>query len=286
MSGGQREAGREGTAGREATRVGSSRNGSGQRVEGPRPGGPYRPAGVGLVLVQGRLEGRDARRDRGVPLVRAHELQGHPEHPAGPGEGHHREVRRQLERLHLDRPDDLPGNGVEGRARPHAVHRGRAHGRLPLRPRRLRVRAHRDHLGAAGRRERPRAAARYRSDRRRLQGASVPPPDHRLVVGPADDDPRGPVRPLSPLLRPVQRDHRGRRRRRHRRCAEAGDGAVRQHRPGLAPGAGAAGGARAAGRAPGGAAQGRHHRLLEGGVSRPGVCRRGVLPACWSPTRC
>ena len=71
------------------------------------PGGAHRAAGVGLVLVQGRLEGRTARADRRVALGRAHELQGHDQHPARPGEGHHRAVRRQLERLHLDRSDDL-----------------------------------------------------------------------------------------------------------------------------------------------------------------------------------
>ena len=70
--------------------------------------------------------------DRRVALGRAHELQGHDQHPARPGEGHHRAVRRQLERLHLDRPDDLPRNRDARRARPHAVHRGRAHGQRPL----------------------------------------------------------------------------------------------------------------------------------------------------------
>ena len=90
-----------------------------------------------------------------------------------------------LERLHLDRSDDVPRNRLEGRARSHAVHRGRAHGRLSLRSRRLRVGAHRDHLRAAGRRERSRAAARHRSDRRRVQGPSVSPSDDRLADGSA-----------------------------------------------------------------------------------------------------
>ena len=59
---------------------------------------------------------------------RAHELQGHDQHPARSGEGHHRAVRRQLERLHLDRSDDVSRDGDARRARSHAVHRVRADG--------------------------------------------------------------------------------------------------------------------------------------------------------------
>ena len=60
---------------------------------------------------------------------------------------------------------------------------------------------------------------------------------------------------------------------------------VEKHFGGIASGIGAgarqAKRARAAGRAPGRASQARHHRVLEGGVSRAGVRRRGVL----SPAR-
>ena len=38
-------------------------------------------------------------------------------------------------------------------------------------------------------------------DRHRVQGAPVPPSDHRLAARPADDDARRPVRPLPALLR-------------------------------------------------------------------------------------
>ena len=50
------------------------------------------------------------------------------------------------------------------------------------RSRRLRVGAHGHHLGAAGRRERSRSAARSGADRDRVQGASVPASDDRLAV--------------------------------------------------------------------------------------------------------
>ena len=55
-------------------------------------------------------------------------FKGTDEHPARPGQGHHRAVRRQLERVHVDRSDHLSGDGDPRRARPHAVHRGRADG--------------------------------------------------------------------------------------------------------------------------------------------------------------
>ena len=123
-----------------------------QRPDRPRPGGAHRAAGLGVVLVQGRLARRGAGRHRRLALGRAHELQGHDQHPARPGQGHHRAVRRQLERLHLARSDDLPRDRHHRRPRPDAVHRGRTDGQLPLRPGRLRVGADGDHLGAAGRR--------------------------------------------------------------------------------------------------------------------------------------
>ena len=62
----------------------------------------------------------------------------------------------------------------------------------------------------------------------RVQGASVSPPDDRLADGSADDDARRSVRPLSALLRAVERDAGDRRRRRHRRGAEEGREAVRR----------------------------------------------------------
>ena len=95
---------------------------------------------------------------------------------------------------------------TQRRARPDAVHRGRADGELPLPSGRLRVGAHGHHLGAAGRRERSRSAARSGADRDGVQGASLPPPDDRLAVGSADDDARRSVRLLPPLLRAQQRD--------------------------------------------------------------------------------
>ena len=153
-----------------------------QRPQGARPGGPHRAAGVGLVLVQGRLEGRRPRPDRRLALGRAHELQGDAQHPARPGQGHHRAVRRHLERLHLDRSDHVSRNRVARRARSHAVHRSRAHERVPLRTGGLRVGAHRHHLGAEGRRERSRAAARHRADGGRLPRASLSASDDRLAA--------------------------------------------------------------------------------------------------------
>ena len=68
-----------------------------------------------------------------------------------------------------------------------------------------------------------------------VQGASLPSSDNRLAVGSADDDARGPVWPLSPLLRAVQRDARHRRRRRHRRDAQEGRAAFRRNSPGASP---------------------------------------------------
>ena len=52
---------------------------------------------------------------------------------------------------------------------------------LPLSPRRLRVGADGDHLGAAGRRERSRSAARPGADGDGVQGASIPASDDRLA---------------------------------------------------------------------------------------------------------
>ena len=106
---------------------------------------------------------------------------------------------------------------------------------LPLRSGGLRIRAHGDHLGAAGRRERSRAAARYRGHRHGVQGASVSPSDDRLAAGSADDDARRSLRALSALLRAVERHAGDRRRRRHRRGAEEGREAVRRHCAGAAP---------------------------------------------------
>ena len=57
-----------------------------------------------------------------------------------------------------------------------------------LRPGRMRVRAHRHHLRAAGRRERSRAAARFRGHGDRVQGASLPPSDDRLARRSAVDE--------------------------------------------------------------------------------------------------
>ena len=107
--------------------------------------------------------------------------------------GHHRGVRRQLERLHLDRPDHLPRDRHPRRARPHALHRGRADGERPLRPRGLRVGADGDHLGTGGRRERSRSAARDGGDCGGVQGAPVRPPDDRVAGRPATDDARRPA---------------------------------------------------------------------------------------------
>ena len=115
-----------------------------------------------------------------VSLGRAHELQGDDQHSPRQGEGHHRAVRRQLERLHVDRSDDVPRNCLARRARPHALHRSGADGERPLSSRRLRVRAHGHPLGARGRRERPGTGARHRGHRGGLQGARLPPPDHRV----------------------------------------------------------------------------------------------------------
>ena len=178
------------------------------------------------------LEGRTPGPDRRVALGRAHELQGHDQHPARSGERDHRAVRRQLERLHLDRSDDVSRDGDARRARSHAVHRIRADGELPLPSGRLRVGAHGDHLRAAGRRERSRSAARSGADRDGVQGASVPASDDRLAVGSADDDARRSVRLLPPLLRPEQRDAGDRRRRRYRRRAAPRRALLRRHRAG------------------------------------------------------
>ena len=89
-------------------------------------------------------------------------------------------------------------------------------------PRRRRVGADGDHLGAAGRRERSRAVARHRSHRGRLQGARLPSPHHRLAERPADDDARRPVWALPHLVCPQQRHAGHRRRRGCRRRAAAG----------------------------------------------------------------
>ena len=164
-------------------------------------GGAHRAAGVGLVLVQSRFERRGDRPHRRVALGRAHELQGHDQHPPRPGERHHRKIRRQLERLYVDRSDHLHGDGVDGRPRSHAVHRSRADGQLHLRSRRLRIGAHGHHFRAAGRRERSRHAARAGSHRGGLQGASVSASDDRLAFRSADDDARRSVSVLPPQLR-------------------------------------------------------------------------------------
>ena len=55
-------------------------------------------------------------------------FKGTKQHPARPGQGDHRAVRRQLERLHVDRSDHLSRDRDARRARSHAVHRSRAYG--------------------------------------------------------------------------------------------------------------------------------------------------------------
>src|SRR5438093_13101627 len=74
-----------------------------QWTEGADPGRAHGAARVGVVLVQSRFEGRAAWTDRRLALGRAHEFQGHDQHPARPGQRHHRAVRRKLERLYVDR---------------------------------------------------------------------------------------------------------------------------------------------------------------------------------------
>ena len=130
---------------------------------------------------------------RRVALGRAHELQGHDQHSARRDEGDRRAVRRDVERLHLDRPDDLPRDGRPRCARPDALHRSRADDERPLRASRHRVRADGDHLRAAGRGERSRAAPRHRGHRHRVPFTSLPASDDRLARRPAVHEPGRPV---------------------------------------------------------------------------------------------
>ena len=250
-----------------------------QRPDRPRPGGPHRAAGLGVVLVQGRLARRGAGRHRRLALGRAHELQGHHQHSPRPGQGHHRALRRQLERLHLARSDDVPRDRHHRRPRPDAVHRGRTDGQLPLRPGRLRIGADGDHLRAAGRGERPRAAARHRDHGHRVQGPSLPASDHRLDPRPADDDPRRPLRALPPLLRAQQRDPGGGWRRRYRRRHAPRRARLRGHRPGRPGPAAHDRGAGAGRRAPGAPAQAGDDGLLAGRLPRPAIHRSRLLSA-------
>ena len=138
---------------------------------------------------------------RRLALGRAHELQGHAEHPARPGEGHHRAVRRQLERLHLDRPDHLSRDGDARRARPDALHRGRAHGRCLYDPADCESERTVIISELQGGENDPEQLPRYRDDRDRVQGPPVPASDHRLARRPPDDDPRRSLRALPTLLR-------------------------------------------------------------------------------------
>ena len=186
-----------------------------QRSEDRRAGGPHRTARVGVVLVSRGIARRGTGPHRRLALGRAHEFQGHGEHSPRGDEGNRRTIRRNVERLYVDRSDDLCGDGGPRRARSDAVPRSRAHGARPLRTRRVRVGADGDHLGAPGRRERSRSAARHRGDRDRVPGASVRASDDRLDRRSQVDDPRRSVRPLPPLLHPEQRDAR---RRGGRRC--------------------------------------------------------------------
>ncbi len=185
-----------------------------QRPQGSGQSGSHRAAGLGVVLVSSRLARRGPGTNRRLALGRAHELQGHHEHSAGPDEGIGRAFRRPVERLHLDRSDDLSRNGRARRARPAAFHRSRAYGQRPLRAGRLRVRAHGHHLGAAGRRERSRSAAGPGSHGDGVSRPYLSPSHDWLAVGFALHVARRSLRALPPLLHPQQRD--ARRRRRHR----------------------------------------------------------------------
>ena len=206
-------------------------------------------------------------------------FKGTDQHSSRPGQGHHRALRRQLERLHLARSDDVPRDRHHRRPRPDAVHRGRTDGQLPLRPGRLRIGADGDHLRAAGRGERPRAAARHRDHGHRVQGPSLPASDHRLDPRPADDDPRRPLRALPPLLRAQQRDPGGGWRRRYRRRHAPGRARLRGHRPGRPGPAADDRGAGAGRRAPRAPAQAGDDRLLAGRLPRPAIHRSRLLSA-------
>ena len=202
----------DGHPGSDATSRSASASDARQRLDRLDSRGAHRAARVGVVLVSRRIQGRAPGDHRRLALGRAHELQGDHEYSARPGEGDHRAVWRKLERLHLDRPDHVSRNSDPRRARTDAVHRIGAHGALSLRSGRLRIRAHGDHLGAAGRRKRSGSAPRSGADGSGVQRPSIQTPNHWMAVGSADDDARGSVRLLPSLLHPEQRDARDRRR--------------------------------------------------------------------------
>ena len=111
-----------------------------------------------------------------------------------------------------------------------------------------------------------------------LQGAHIPASDHRLAVGSSDDDPRGLVRLLPPLLRSQQRDARRCRRRGDRGCLAAGRTPLRSH-----PGWGrtrqiANERTRANRRTPRHDPQGRHGGISEGRLPRARHQRPAVCP--------
>src|SRR5262245_20830068 len=167
-------------------------NTAGQWTHGARARGAYRATRVRLVLVQGWIEGRAAGPDRCVALGRAHEFQGHDQYSPRSGEGHHRAVWRDVERLHLDRSDDVPRDGEPGRTRPDVVHRVGADGPMSVPPRRLCVGAHGHHFRAERWRERSGSIPRSRGDGHRVQDTSLSTPDDWVARGSGSDDARGP----------------------------------------------------------------------------------------------
>ena len=119
-------------------------------------------------------------------------FKGTDQHPARPGQGHHRAVRRQLERLHLARPDHLPrdrhrptpstgccssrpsGWTAASTTRPTASRSGPS-----------------SSPSCRAARTIPSSCLDTGDHRHRVQGPSVPPSDHRLAVHDLrDDDPR------------------------------------------------------------------------------------------------
>ena len=144
---------------------------------------------------------------------------------------------------------------------------------------RHRIRTDGDHLRAAGRRERPRAAARHRGDRDRVPLASLPASDHRLARRPADDGPRRPLSALPPATTfPTTPPSSSSATSSWTTCCAWSSSTSACIPSGAKPSRASDARAAADRRAPGRRRASGHHRLPEGGVARAGGDPPRLLP--------
>ena len=180
-----------------------------QRPARAPPGGPPEPGRELPGLVPGGLPRRASRRDRAVPLPRAHDVQGDADLRAARLLEAHRGGRRPGQCLHQPGRHRVSRDAGRRSARPRARARGRPDAASPPRPRGDRLRAEGHHGGAPdAHRGRSGRRARRALQHDRVRRAPLPAADDRLRAGHPAPDRERPPRLVRHLLPAEQRDRR------------------------------------------------------------------------------